>query len=933
MLPALVERRRVSGAAPEKPRKPSRGGDTDGAAACPDKKPAQAPRHHQPPAEKGERQLPVIPNGGQAAPKAAPAASSAGTCQQTRGAPKQPHNPAKPRQDHPPAHEAAAAPTALKQPANPAKPLPDNLIAHEAAAPSASAGARQSRDTLKQPPNPAKPQEAAAAPTALKQPANPAKPLPDNEATAPSASAGARQTRDTLKHPPNPAKPLPDNNPITHEAAAPSASAGARQQQQQPPPPLLERRAPPPPRKHCAEPPAAPSAGGPGDPSPRASGSRGTRASMSLRTSESNGLDHLSELQRAERKLKRHEDRLHRRQVAVKERERLQFLDSGKEEEGLPAGLGMRSLREAELRANLDLRAVDAECRLAREKDATEAGTTTKTKKKEEEEEEELPNLAKVEGGNPPPSKPGCVAGERPPAAECDRLSSGRKDVVAQAGVARSHGDAGRASVGAGNDGGGRRGPHGGNDAAASSGAECKLGGTHDERTPGIECDRQRSARKDAVAQDGVARSHGDAGRGGSGTQQGPADTATAAREGVAQRGHGGRKTHAAPPPEGSGPEGSPAAAAPGRDAPRRKTGGAPQESAGLEGEPAAGVGSKQPATPGRGPAEAEAGGGSSGTGARLWKREGSSSAREVEALEARYAQLASGAGRNGRIHARAEQARLADRHAARKAPAVPGRPPSLAELVSLYHIARVLPLHQPSPATADAVSDSAVTLSSPVFHPWAFLLRSLPASDWPAAVSAELARADGRARIPAASAGQPADDPPQGLQQLAALHQRRVPAAAAVPLGAGAVVLFESAEHFGALSSEWVAPVVVRGKEWRSVAHFYHAMAFSGTPAEEAIRASRLSGAEAAAGVDGITRGDWAAVRHAVMAEGQRAKFEQHPALARYLLATRPASLRCRHAWDAHWGVVPCGQGANHLGEMLMSLRDALGRSGGADA
>lgn len=70
--------------------------------------------------------------------------------------------------------------------------------------------------------------------------------------------------------------------------------------------------------------------------------------------------------------------------------------------------------------------------------------------------------------------------------------------------------------------------------------------------------------------------------------------------------------------------------------------------------------------------------------------------------------------------------------------------------------------------------------------------------------------------------------------------------------------------------------------------------------------------------------------VRYQVMAEVLRAKFTAHPERTRLLLSTGNSYLVEGNTWhDTHWGVCYCrthqAQGQNHLGRLLMELREEL--------
>ncbi len=77
--------------------------------------------------------------------------------------------------------------------------------------------------------------------------------------------------------------------------------------------------------------------------------------------------------------------------------------------------------------------------------------------------------------------------------------------------------------------------------------------------------------------------------------------------------------------------------------------------------------------------------------------------------------------------------------------------------------------------------------------------------------------------------------------------------------------------------------------------------------------------------------RPDWDDVKLGIMERVVREKFAQNPTLARDLLDTGERALKEGNRWrDLYWGVdQKTGEGENHLGEILMSLRDDLRRNG----
>ncbi len=77
--------------------------------------------------------------------------------------------------------------------------------------------------------------------------------------------------------------------------------------------------------------------------------------------------------------------------------------------------------------------------------------------------------------------------------------------------------------------------------------------------------------------------------------------------------------------------------------------------------------------------------------------------------------------------------------------------------------------------------------------------------------------------------------------------------------------------------------------------------------------------------------RSDWDEVKLSVMEKIVRAKFTQNPYLARYLLETGEKEIVEGNHWnDVFWGVdLKTGEGENHLGKILMALRDKFRENG----
>ncbi len=129
----------------------------------------------------------------------------------------------------------------------------------------------------------------------------------------------------------------------------------------------------------------------------------------------------------------------------------------------------------------------------------------------------------------------------------------------------------------------------------------------------------------------------------------------------------------------------------------------------------------------------------------------------------------------------------------------------------------------------------------------------------------------------------------------------------------------------FRFLSNFYGAPLMYRGIAYPTSEHAYQAtkslnentrmnISILGTPAE----AKRYGGTVQ-------LRPDWDEVKIEIMTEIVRAKFIQNPSLTEKLLATEDFILEEGNTWgDDFWGVCN-GVGQNHLGKILMEVRESL--------
>jgi len=137
---------------------------------------------------------------------------------------------------------------------------------------------------------------------------------------------------------------------------------------------------------------------------------------------------------------------------------------------------------------------------------------------------------------------------------------------------------------------------------------------------------------------------------------------------------------------------------------------------------------------------------------------------------------------------------------------------------------------------------------------------------------------------------------------------------------------------EFRWLSNFWPALVTLDGKEFPSVEHAYQAAKTFDIETRERFANIMLKPGDAKRmGRRVNIRPDWESVKLEVMLNLLREKFKCAD-MRKKLLATGDAELTEGNNWnDTFWGVCN-GRGNNHLGKLLMQVRNELRERGGGD-
>ena len=134
-----------------------------------------------------------------------------------------------------------------------------------------------------------------------------------------------------------------------------------------------------------------------------------------------------------------------------------------------------------------------------------------------------------------------------------------------------------------------------------------------------------------------------------------------------------------------------------------------------------------------------------------------------------------------------------------------------------------------------------------------------------------------------------------------------------------------EFKDEFSFLSNFYPAPLMYRGIAYPTSEHAYQAAKCLDDNSRLNISILGTPGQSKRYGRTVALRPDWEDVKLEIMENIVRAKFMQNPSLRVKLLLTEDLILEEGNTWgDTYWGI--CGTtGKNHLGKILMKVREDL--------
>jgi ribA/ribD-fused uncharacterized protein len=143
-------------------------------------------------------------------------------------------------------------------------------------------------------------------------------------------------------------------------------------------------------------------------------------------------------------------------------------------------------------------------------------------------------------------------------------------------------------------------------------------------------------------------------------------------------------------------------------------------------------------------------------------------------------------------------------------------------------------------------------------------------------------------------------------------------------------IYFYKVDEAYGCFSNFSPHQIYLQGKKWPTVEHYYQAQKFVGTVDAvliPVIHVAQTPAEAAALGRDQTrqVRPDWEQVKTQVMREAVLQKFLTHLDIQSILISTGDELIVENSQADYYWGCGGDKTGQNHLGKILMSVRQEI--------
>jgi ribA/ribD-fused uncharacterized protein len=128
-------------------------------------------------------------------------------------------------------------------------------------------------------------------------------------------------------------------------------------------------------------------------------------------------------------------------------------------------------------------------------------------------------------------------------------------------------------------------------------------------------------------------------------------------------------------------------------------------------------------------------------------------------------------------------------------------------------------------------------------------------------------------------------------------------------------------------LSNFYISEMLIDGKKWKTVEHYFQSQKFIDSQYQEKIRSALSPSTAKVLGRsrDHEIKADWDSLRLNVMETAVFEKFQQHSELRGKLVATGSTTLQEISRFDRFWAVGKNGNGMNNLGRIIMKVRESL--------
>ncbi|MBW4513430.1 MAG: DUF1768 domain-containing protein [Scytonematopsis contorta HA4267-MV1] len=143
-------------------------------------------------------------------------------------------------------------------------------------------------------------------------------------------------------------------------------------------------------------------------------------------------------------------------------------------------------------------------------------------------------------------------------------------------------------------------------------------------------------------------------------------------------------------------------------------------------------------------------------------------------------------------------------------------------------------------------------------------------------------------------------------------------------------IYFYKAWEAYGCFSNFSPHAIIIQDTYWATVEHYYQAQKFVNSPDSTIIGAIHTAATPEQAAALGRCptrklRCDWEVVKTKVMREAVLKKFLSHTEIRNILLNTGDQILVENSPTDYFWGCGVQKTGQNHLGKILMSVREEI--------